>query len=109
MALDDVAGRAGSPTGALDDAQKVALLRREGHADPLARAPLRRAVRSALEVADCVHQARDLLASLQQQLRRDRNALALVDAAALELMDAAAETDEIGQALIQLEIVGAGS
>jgi hypothetical protein len=89
MALE-VAGRGTPPrTGALDG-RVVAPFQRGIHADRLAGAPLRRAVRSAL-----APQSRDL-----------RNLLAAAELAAADL---AAEVDELGQALGQVEIVaGAG-
>jgi hypothetical protein len=107
--LDGFAGPGGTGPAALDDAQKVALLRRDDHVDPLARAPLRRAVRAALEVADCAIELRELLGDARALAPRSRDLRNLLAAAELAAADLAAEVDELGQALGQVEIVaGAG-
>jgi hypothetical protein len=74
----------------------------------LADGPLNRAVRSALEVADCAVELRDLLGDARALAPRSRDLRNLLAAAELTVADLAGEVDELGTALIQLEIVGAG-
>jgi hypothetical protein len=70
--------------------------------------PLNRAIRACLEVTDCAVTLQEIIGDATARVRRDRELRALLDTAALTATDLAAEADEIGQALIQLEIVGAG-
>jgi hypothetical protein len=107
MALDGFAGRVGTRTGALDGCV-VAPFRRESHADQLAQPPLRRAVRSALEAAHCSFELRELLGNARAMAPRSRDLRNLLAAAELAATDLAAETDEIGLALLQMEIVAGG-
>jgi hypothetical protein len=104
--LDGFAGPAGTGPAALDDARKIALLRREDHAGRLAGAPLNRAIRACLEVTNCAVTLQEIIGDATARVRRDRELRALLDTAALTATDLAAEADEIGQALIQLELVG---
>ncbi len=88
---------------------QIAKFALKGEHDRLARAPLRRAVRSALEVADCAVELRDLLGDARALAPRGRDLRNLLAAAQLAATDLAAEVDELGQALGQLEVVaGAG-
>lgn len=81
----------------------------EGQPDQLARAPLRRAVRSALEAAHLAVEVRELLGDAQALVPRSRDLRNLLAAAELAATDLAAEVDQLGQALGQVEIVsGAG-
>jgi hypothetical protein len=70
--------------------------------------PLNRAIRACLEVTDCAVTLQEIIDDATARVRRDRELRALLDTAALTATDLAAEADEIGQALIQLELVGGG-
>jgi hypothetical protein len=104
--LDGFAGPGGTGPAALDDARKIALLRRGGHADWLAQPPLRRAVRSALEAAHCAVELRELLGDARTLAPRGRDLRSILAAAELTAADLAAEVDDLGLALGQLELVG---
>jgi hypothetical protein len=88
---------------------KILPARLQAKPNRLARAPLRRAVRSALEAAHCAVELRDLLGDARALAPRSRDLRNLLAAAELAATDLAAEVDELGQALGQVEIVaGAG-
>ncbi len=94
----------------------TAILHELGHRRPatgtgrhrLAAGPLNRAIRACLEVTDCAVTLQEIIGDATTRARRDRELRALLDAAALTAVDLSAEADEIGQALIQLELVGSG-
>jgi hypothetical protein len=67
--------------------------------------PLNRAIRACLEVTDCAVTLQEIIGDATTRARRDRELRTLLDAAALTAADITAETDEIGLALLQLEIV----
>jgi hypothetical protein len=104
MPLDRFAGRVATRTGALDG-RKLAPFERGIHADQLAGAPLRRAVRSALEAAHCAVELRDLLGDARALAPRSHDLRNLLAAAERTATDLSREVDQLGQALGQVEIV----
>src|SRR5688500_11596308 len=75
-------------------------------AGTLGRPPLQRALRGSLEAAHCAHELRLILGDIRALRIKSRDLRALLDAGLLTATDLAAEVDEIGLALGQLEIVG---
>jgi hypothetical protein len=67
--------------------------------------PLNRAIRACLEVTDCAVTLQEIIGDATARARRDRELRVLLDAAAFTAADITTEADEIGQALIQLELV----
>jgi hypothetical protein len=74
----------------------------------LAAGPLNRAIRACLEVTDYAVTLQEIIGDAATRARRDRELKVLLDAAALTAAGITAETDEIGLALLQLEIVAGG-
>ena len=70
--------------------------------------PLNRAIRACLEVTDCAVTLQEIIGDATARVRRDRELRALLDATARTAGDITAETDELGLALLQLEIVAGG-
>jgi hypothetical protein len=97
--LDDLADPVPSGPAELDDGRDIAPHRLDSHA-----APLQRAVRGALEAAHCTHELRLLLADARGAAPKSRRNL--LAAAELAAADLATEVDELGLALLQLEIMG---
>jgi hypothetical protein len=106
--LDGFAGPGGTGPAALDDAWKIALLRRGDHADRLVGPPLRRTVRSALEATDSAVELRRLLNDARALAPRSRDLQGLLAAAERTATDLSREVDQLGQALGQAEIVAGG-
>jgi hypothetical protein len=102
--LDEFAGPGGTGPAALDG-RVLAPFERVSHADHLAYGPLNRAIRACLEVTDCAVTLQEIIGDATARARRDRELRVLLDAAAFTAADITTEADEIGQALIQLELV----
>jgi hypothetical protein len=64
--------------------------------------------RAYLEVTDCAVTLQEIIGNATARAHRDRELRALLDAAARTAGDITAETDELGLALLQLEIVAGG-
>jgi hypothetical protein len=74
----------------------------------LAAGPLNRAIRACLEVTDCAVTLQEIIGDATARAHRDRELRAILAAAARTAGDITAETDALGLALLQLEIVAGG-